>query len=112
MRGTTQLPTPANYEALTFNSSLTNPVTLNGVGIVPLLPVLACAGFYPIGSALVPSSASQTTWSRLTNITGLIAGTTRLGDELNLLFRQGQIAASAFASMSSWVWNGSAFVAA
>ena len=39
----------------------------------------------------------------------LVAGVTTLGDELSLVYRQDQIAASAFAAMLTWTWNGAAF---
>jgi hypothetical protein len=39
----------------------------------------------------------------------LVAGETELGQELSLLYRQDQIAGSAYASMLTWTWNGTAF---
>jgi hypothetical protein len=38
----------------------------------------------------------------LANTTGLVAGVIMPGDELSLLYRQDQIAASAFAAMLEW----------
>ncbi len=40
---------------------------------------------------------------------GFVAGTTQLGDELSLLYRQDQIAGSVFAAMLTWKWNGTVF---
>jgi|SRR5579859_7741453 len=71
--------------------------------------ILALAGFYPASPVPVPVNISSHSWARLTNITGLVAGTTRLRDELTLLYRQDQIVSSVFAAMLDWVWNGSAF---
>jgi hypothetical protein len=72
-------------------------------------PTLANAGYYPAFPVPVPANTTATTWSWLTNTTGLVAGVTKLGDELSMLYRQDQIAASVFASMLNWTWNGTAF---
>jgi hypothetical protein len=56
-------------------------------------------------------SAADTAWARLTNITGLTAGTTTLGDELGLLYSWSDIAGSVFNGMLDWVWTGSQFAA-
>lgn len=72
-------------------------------------PTLANAGFYPAFPVPIPANTTATAWPFLTNTTGLIAGVTRLGDELSLLYRQDQIAASVFASMLNWTWNGTSF---
>ena len=84
-------------------------VTLTGARLVPLAPILASAGFYPAAPLPMPANSTQTAWSTLTNITGLTAGVTRLGDELSLLYNAQTIASSVFASVVDWVWNGSAF---
>ena len=47
---------------------------------------------------------------RLINVTGLVRGQTRLGDELLLLYSRPTVMASALAGMLSWVWNGTTFV--
>ena len=75
-------------------------------------PTLANAGYYPAFPVPVPSNTASTAWSWLTNTTGLVAGVTQLGDELSMLYRQDQIAASVFASMLNWKWNGTAFASA
>ena len=77
--------------------------------LVPLGPVLASAGFYPASPLPLPANSTQTAWATFTNITGLVSGTTRLGDELSLLYNAETIASSVFASVVDWVWNGSAF---
>jgi hypothetical protein len=74
-------------------------------------PTLANAGYYPAFPVPIPANSTATAWSWLTNTTGLVAGVTRLGDELSLLYRQDQIASSVFASMLNWTWNGTAFAA-
>ena len=61
-------------------------VTLTAASLIPLGPVLAGAGFYPASSLPVPPNSAQAAWATLTNITGLIAGVTRLGDKLSLLY--------------------------
>lgn len=72
-------------------------------------PTLANAGYYPAFPVPVPANTGSTSWSWLTNTTGLVSGVTQLGDELSLLYRQDQISASVFASMLNWTWNGTAF---
>ena len=90
-----------------------------GITIVPpalrrYLPIathLAEAGWYSAEPYAPPTSASaQGSLPRLVNLTGLVRGQTRLGDELNLLYPRAVVAASALAAMVSWVWNGTTFV--
>ena len=98
-----------NYDALVASSSGMNSTTLSGARLVYLNPILATAGFYPGSPLPQPASASDTLWARYTSVAGLIPGQTRLGDELSALYPWTAIAASIFASMSSWVWDGTAF---
>jgi hypothetical protein len=74
-----------------------------------IAPTLATAGYDPAFPVPVPGNSSVTSWAWLTNKTGLVAGSTELGDELRLLYRQDQVANSDFASMLSWTWNGKTF---
>jgi hypothetical protein len=74
-----------------------------------LTPVLNQAGWFqnPPGA---PVSLSQPgTWNRWTNTSGLIAGTTRYGDELRVLYVEADIAASSVADQLGWIWEGSEF---
>jgi hypothetical protein len=100
---------PANYGAIQCTPTASSIVTLTAASLIPLGPVLAGAGFYPASPLPVPPNSTQAAWATLTNITGLIAGVTRLGDELSLLYSAETIAGSAFASVVDWVWNGTAF---
>jgi hypothetical protein len=100
---------PADYDAITCTPTASSTVTLTGARLVPLAPILASAGFYPVAPLPVPANSTQTAWATLTNITGLTAGVTRLGDELSLLYNAQTIASSVFASVVDWAWNGSAF---
>jgi len=59
-----------------------------------------------------PANAADAAWAHFTNVTGLVAGTTKLGDELGLLYDAPTIAGSVFAGALDWVWNGTAFAAA
>ena len=61
-------------------------------------------------SVTADRTAADVAWARLTNITGLVAGTTKLGDELGLLYTPSLIAASAFAPALGYTWDGSNFV--
>jgi hypothetical protein len=101
---------PAEYEALVCTSTACTP-TATGATLVYLAPVLASAGFYPASPLPQPTSSADAAWARLTNVTGLIAGTTRLGDELALLYPSSTIAESVFAGALGWVWDGATFAA-
>jgi hypothetical protein len=90
---------------LSSGAMTTVPVTESLVAIAPLL---ANAGFYPSSTA-VPTVAAPAAWAHFTNITGLVAGVTKLGDELSLLYNWSAIMSSVFASELTWVWNGTQF---
>ncbi|QUD88313.1 IPT/TIG domain-containing protein [Phenylobacterium montanum] len=101
--------TPGNYDALQASGGGTTTVSLTGASFVPLAPVLASFGFYQASPAPQPASGADIAWARLTNVTGLVAGSTRLGDELALIFPQNAISASAFAPLVDYKWNGTTF---
>ncbi|MGH7153380.1 MAG: hypothetical protein ACREF3_05575, partial [Acetobacteraceae bacterium] len=101
--------TPANYDALQCNAASCSTAALVGASFVLLAPVLASAGFYQAAPPPQPANVTDGAWARYTNVTGLIAGGTRLGDELALLYDPGTIAQSVFASMQSATWNGTTF---
>jgi hypothetical protein len=100
---------PADLEALQCTPTSRTTVQLSQVEYVPIAPFFEVGGYYPPSPLPLPANSTQTSWAWMTNTTGLVAGITRLGDELSLLYRQDQIAASAFAAMLNWTWNGSAF---
>jgi hypothetical protein len=76
-------------------------------------PVLNAAGWYQPTPAAAPASLTDRgTLVRFTNVTGLVAGETTLGDDLRLLYTPAAIARSALASFTGFVWNGSEFAAA
>jgi hypothetical protein len=100
----------ANYEALQCTATACNPVALTAAPMILLGPVLASAGFYPATPLASPATGVDTAWTRLTNITGLQAGVTKLGDELSLLYSWDAIAGSVFAGALGWLWNGVEFV--
>ncbi|HVI90670.1 MAG TPA: hypothetical protein VM659_20395 [Dongiaceae bacterium] len=101
--------TPANYEALGCTTTACTSVSLTGAKLVYLTPVMANAGFYPASPPPQPSTSADAAWARLTNITGLVAGSTRFGDELSLLYPGSTVSNSVFSGMMSWLWNGTAF---
>jgi hypothetical protein len=55
------------------------------------------------------STSNPGSWALWKNITGLVAGSTTFGDELEMLYSTGAIAASEVRSALDWVWNGSKF---
>lgn len=102
--------TPVNLDALQCNATSCTPQTLTGASFVMLNPVLAAAGFYP--AAPLPQPANNKAgsgWNHFTNVTGLISGVTKLGDELSLLYSPGALNGSSFATMLGWVWDGQKF---
>lgn len=79
---------------------------------VELSSILSAAGWTQATPLAAPaSSTDQQGWNRWTNVTGLVAGQTTVGDELRLLYSAGQISASSVRERQDWVWDGSAFVA-
>jgi hypothetical protein len=95
--------------AVQCSSTAQSIVPLSLSPYILIAPTLALAGYYPASPLPVPSNTTATSWAWLTNTTGLVAGTTQLGDELSLLYRQDQIAGSVFAAMLTWKWNGTVF---
>jgi hypothetical protein len=102
--------TPANYDALQCTATTKTTVPLAAASFAPLAPVLGAAGFYQASPPPQPANNTETAWTTFSNITGLIAGETLLGDELTLLHRPDAIAASIFAALLNTVWNGATFV--
>ena len=101
----------ADYDALQCDATKCAPVAVAGAKFVQVAPALAAAGYYPPSPLPQPASAADTTWARLTNVSGLVAGQTKLGDELALVYPWDTIATSVFAGMLGAVWNGSSFAA-
>ncbi len=101
--------TPANWDALQCDATSCTPVSAASAQYVPIAPLLAAGGFYPAAPPSQPSSIVDNAWSRFTNVTGLVAGSTKLGDELNLLYDPGLVNGSVFVSRLEWVWNGTTF---
>lgn len=99
------------WEALKCDATTCTPVPAPAGGrqYVPVAPALASAGFYPASPAPQPASSHDRAWGHLTNVTGLVAGVTRLGDELGLLYYRDDIAASSLGTRLFWVWNGTKF---
>jgi hypothetical protein len=108
--GTYTVP-PMDFQAVECTPTLQQIVQVNQVSVVPIAPILAAAGFYSASPFPAPPNSNSTMWAMLTNVTGLVAAQTTLGQELSLVYRQDQIAASAFAAMLTWTWNGTTFAA-
>jgi hypothetical protein len=100
---------PAAYTAYQWMAGAMTTTAINA-SLVAVAPLLANAGFYPSSTA-APTSLTTTGWAHFTNVTGLVAGVTKLGDELSLLYNWSSIMSSVFANELNWVWNGTQFVA-
>jgi len=77
---------------------------------LPLAPVLNAAGWYQPAPPAPTSAGDTGDWWRWTNITGLVPGSSRFGDELLQRHTPGQVAASSLRDALDFVWNGEAFV--
>jgi len=98
---------PATFTAYKWAAGAMTTVSVTE-SLVAIAPLLANAGFYPSSTA-IPTALTPAPWAHFTNITGLVAGVTKLGDELSLLYSWNSITNSVFASELSWVWNGTQF---
>jgi hypothetical protein len=101
--------TPANWTALQCTSTACSNVSLSNAQLIPLAPILTTAGFYPASPLPIPTSNLSTSWGHFANVTGLVAGHTKLGDELSNPYSWAQIVESVFAGMLNWTWNGTVF---
>jgi len=102
--------TPADYDALQCDATSCTPKVMAAAGFVLLAPVLAAAGFYPASPLPQPSSNKPGSgWNHYTNVTGLVTGVTKLGDELSLLYTPSAVNGSVFGTLQSWLWNGKNF---
>lgn len=77
---------------------------------LPLAPILNAAGWYQPVPGDPQSLGTPGPWWRWTNLTGLVVGETRLGDELLERYTPAQVAASALRDRLGHRWNGEAFV--
>jgi hypothetical protein len=98
-----------NWDAIECTTTACAPKAVANARFVPVAPILAPAGFYPVTPLPQPANVTATAWSRFTNVTGLVAGVSTLGDELSLLYTAADVLGSAFASRLGWTWTGSAF---
>ncbi len=101
---------PADLQAVQCTPTSKTIVPMTQVSFIPIAPILASAGFYSPSPLPVPPNSGSRTWASLTNQTGLVAGETKLGQELALLYRPDQIANSSLAAILTWTWNGTSFV--
>lgn len=99
---------PQNWDAVECTTTACAPAATNSA-FVPVAPVLALAGFYPASPLPQPANVTSAGWSRFTNVTGMVAGISTLGNELSLLYSAGDVLGSAFASRLGWLWTGSTF---
>lgn len=77
---------------------------------VPLAPSLNAAGwFLPAALENPASSAAPGNWNEWWNLTGLVPGITRFGDELAALYPAEQILQSSVRDLADLLWTGSGF---
>jgi hypothetical protein len=74
-------------------------------------PIMQAAGWvHPEPLAAPASRTDRGTLVRFVNLTGLVAGESTLGAELELLYTPAAIGRSAFAPVLEWRWDGTTFV--
>jgi hypothetical protein len=78
---------------------------------LPLAPILARAGWYQPTPSRPTRLGKSGSWSRFTNVTGLVEGATRFGDELSARYTAAQIGASSLREAAHFVWTGTTFEA-
>lgn len=99
----------ANWSVWTCTSSACSQTTVSET-YLPVTPVLGAAGWQQDAVTVPHTATQQGNWSRWTNVTGLVAGTSTVRSELTLLYSPGEIAQSTLREQLDWVWNGAAFV--
>lgn len=101
----------ADWEAWRCDTLGCQRVTLTGAPLLRITTVLAAAGWVQQAAPPAPTSLVQPgTWGRFVNLTGLVEGRSRFGDELDLLYRREEVGASALDGCRDFLWDGSAFV--
>jgi hypothetical protein len=100
---------PGDWTAWKCDGTGCSEVALPNTTYLNLWPLLNAAGWYQPAPAAPTSPIDPGRYTRWTNITGLVAGQSRYGDELEMLYSPVQITASALRDRASWVWDGSAF---
>jgi hypothetical protein len=102
---------PAPWQMQKCGPVACTTVTVPGGKYLALAGILNVTGWYhPLLTN--PTSLSQPgEWARWTNITGLVAGVTLYGDELQLLHTMPEIVASSLRERLLWVWDGTDFIA-
>lgn len=99
----------ADWDVIKCDTTSCTTVPLAATQFIPVAPLLAVAGFYPVSPLPHPTNQSSWEWACFTNITGLVPGVTTLGSELNLVYSIYEIAGSVFSDRLTWVWNGAKF---
>ncbi len=74
-----------------------------------LTPLLNAAGWYQKQPATPAKLSAPGTWTRWTNITGLLAGLTKFGDEFSQRYSRGEFAATSLRDAVDWLWDGQVF---
>jgi hypothetical protein len=77
--------------------------------MLQLTPLLNAAGWVQPAITNPVKLAQPGSWARWNNLTGLIAGVSRYGDELTQRFTNGEIAASSLRDVVDYKWDGTQF---
>lgn len=78
---------------------------------LPLTPILNAAGWYQAAPTAPTKLSAPDSWGRWSNISGLVAHSSRYRDELALRYQPETIAASSLRDVQDYMWDGKDFVA-
>ena len=105
------LVTPQSWATLQCDDVKCTPQTTASLPLLPLTPVMNAGGWYVKTPLEIPTTKlKQGSLTHWINIAGLVVGSTRLGDELSLVYPSSEIAGSTLIGRLHWVWNGTKFV--
>ncbi len=102
---------PIDWTSLVWDDTA-NVALSREVGPKLLMPIdtfVGAAGFSIQQAPTIPKSRHELSWGRLTNMSGLLPGVSKLGDELAAVWPQREIERSVFAKQLDRTWNGTVF---
>jgi hypothetical protein len=100
--------TPASLNLWVCTDTACSQQAVTGA-YIPVTPHLEAAGWHQSTLPAPTSLSSQGGWQRWINISGLVTGRSRLGDELLLLYRSEDVARSSLAPILDFRWDGETF---
>jgi hypothetical protein len=113
VRTTSAEVAPVSWNALVWDT-VANALIERPIGPAKLTdvgPIVSAAGFNLASDAPRPSQRFDLSWGTMTNLSGLLPGVTRLGEELANVWSSREISRSALSGSLDHVWSGTGFEA-